>query len=111
LVVFSSGVLDLKNGALIQRFGFSIQAGKTKEKVDWPLKCFPIKIGVNFSKDLVINSGRYLDIGCEEKQISRVNQLSGSKVYPQAYVNKRINALFNVFGNYGAVRIIYNFVS
>ncbi len=63
------GVLDLKNGALIRLLCFSIQDGKTKkEKVDCPVKCFPDESGLVFSKELVINSGRYLDIGCEENR-------------------------------------------
>ena len=69
----------------------------------------PRWIGVGLSKDLEIISGRYLDIGWEgNKQIIRVNQLSESKVYSYAYVNKRITALFNVFGIYWSMRNFCN---
>jgi len=46
-----------------------------------------------------------------KKQIIRVNQLSESKIDSYVFVNKRINALFNVFGIYCIVRIFCKLVS
>jgi hypothetical protein len=54
----------------------------------------PVKTGFGFSMDLEILFLDGLDIGRECKQIIRVNQLSETKIYAQAYVNKRITALF-----------------
>jgi len=67
---------------------------------------FPDKDRGGFSKKLENKFWKLSGLRMRKKKhIIHVNQLSESKIYSHAYVNKSITALFKVFGIYCAIRI------
>ena len=84
LLIFSAGI-GFKNGTI--QFRFVLLFNGKKRKLIAGLKCLPL-----WTLDERV------------RQIIRVNQLSGAKLYPQRYVNKRITALFGIFGIYARTR-------